>query len=120
MPIRIGRGTTRTTCSALSPSITSNTKNTRLVSREKWPDEGRKGLGETIAPVVDLELRLRSPAAAIESVESGRSAGAATKKKGKKARRSAAPPKNALGDAKLTATLSHPFVASGFFPFTPC
>src|SRR6266852_3200795 len=73
MPIRIGRGTTRTTCSALSPSITSNTKNTRLVSREKWPDEGRKGLRETIASVVDLELRLRSPAAAIESVEIGRS-----------------------------------------------
>src|SRR2546430_6542933 len=99
MPIRIGRGTTRTTCSALSPSITSNTKNTRLVSPKKRPDEGRKGLGETIAPVVDLELRLRSPAAAIESVESGRSAGAATRKTGKTAWRAAPPPKHRLRGA---------------------
>src|SRR2546430_560725 len=100
MPIRIGRGTTRTTCSALSPSITSNTKNTRRVSRKKRPDEGRKGLGETIAPVVDLELRLRSPAAAIESVESGRSAGGGAIKKGKKNARGAASPKQSRVTAR--------------------
>src|SRR5713101_9231221 len=76
MPIRIGRGTTRTTCSALSPSITSNTKNTRLVSREKWPDEGRKGLRETIASVVNLSCgcgrRLR-PLNSSKSGDRGRS-----------------------------------------------